>query len=166
MRELLRSMIPRWACFNPAIELIHIHTVPQVPWQQQNIWLPKATQETATAIVKVKLRHDIFEYFPGALQITVFSIEKNQKDPNLLFNDVKPLNRYAAGYGIRGQDSIYDGTRIIEEYMATSEMTNSVSVFMRVICKVHWRQIPHQVRPVVELKGQRIGTAMKRSRSK
>ena len=28
--------------------------------------------------------------------------------------------------------------------------TNSVSVFMRIICKVHWRQIPHQVRPFLD----------------
>ena len=28
--------------------------------------------------------------------------------------------------------------------------TNSVSVYVRVICKVHHRQIPHQVRPFLD----------------
>ena len=41
---------------------IEIHTVPHEPWQQQNIRLPKAMQNTATAIVNEKLELGILEH--------------------------------------------------------------------------------------------------------
>ena len=51
---------------NPEMEPpVHIHTVPHVPWQQQNIRLPKSMQEAATTIVKEKLMNGILEYSQG-----------------------------------------------------------------------------------------------------
>ena len=42
-----------------------IHTVPHEPWQQQNLRLPKAMQDAATAIVKEKLELGILEHSQG-----------------------------------------------------------------------------------------------------
>ena len=80
---------------NPAIEPpIPIHTVPHVPWQQQNIRLPKAMQEAATAIVKEKLRHGgTLEYSQGPYRSRYFLVEKHAKGTYRLINDVQPLNK-------------------------------------------------------------------------
>jgi len=79
---------------NPAIEPpIHIHTVPHIPWQQQNIRLPKAMQEAATKIVKEKLQHGTFEFSQGPYRSRYFLVEKSQKGTYLLINDVQPLNK-------------------------------------------------------------------------
>ena len=172
---------------NPAIEPpIHIHTVPHVPWQQQNIRLPKAMQEAATAIVKEKLRYGTLEYSQGPYRSRYFLVEKHVKGSYRLINDVQPLNKVTirdsglppavdefsedfAGYPISSAIDYYSGYYQIPLDMESRDMTafmtelgllritrlpqgwtNSVSVFVRVICKVHWRQIPHQVRPFVD----------------
>ena len=51
-----------------------IHTVPHFPWQQQNLCLPHAMQETATDIVKEKLEHGTLEFSQGPIpQSLLFS---------------------------------------------------------------------------------------------
>ena len=74
---------------NPAIEPpVHINTVPHVPWWHQNIRLPKAMQEKATAIVKEKLKHGTLERSQGPYRSRYFLIEKHVKDTYRLINDV------------------------------------------------------------------------------
>jgi len=69
-----------------------IHTIPHSPWQQQNLRLPKAMQETATAIVKEKLKNGLLEFSQGPYRSRYFLVIK--KDGTWRFiNDVQALNR-------------------------------------------------------------------------
>ena len=70
---------------------IEIHTVPHEPWQQQNIRLPKAMQDTATAIVKEKLELGILEHSQGPYRSRYFIVQKKNGSWRLI-NDVQPLN--------------------------------------------------------------------------
>ena len=172
---------------NPAIEPpIHIHTVPHIPWQQQNIRLPKAMQEAATEIVKEKLQHGTFEFSQGPYRSRYFLVEKSQKGTYRLINDVQPLNKVTihdsglppavdefsenfTGYLISSAIDYYSGYYQIPLDMESRDLTafmtalgllrvtrlpqgwtNSVAVFVRVIGKVHWRQIPHFVWPFID----------------
>jgi hypothetical protein len=57
---------------NPAIEPpAVIHTIPHVPWQQQNIRLPKSMQEVATRQVKEKLANGMLEFSQGAYEAAI-----------------------------------------------------------------------------------------------
>jgi RNase H-like domain found in reverse transcriptase/Integrase zinc binding domain/Reverse transcriptase (RNA-dependent DNA polymerase) len=172
---------------NPAIEPpVRIHTVPHVPWQQQNIRLPKSMLEAATAIVKEKLQNGTLEYSQGPYRSRYFLVEKHAKGTYRLINDVQPLNKVTiresglppsvdefsedfAGYPISSAIDYYSGyyqvpldveSRDLTAFMTEVGLlritrlpqgwTNSVSVFVRVMCKVHCRQIPHQVRPFLD----------------
>jgi hypothetical protein len=68
-----------------------IHTVPHDPWQQNNIRLPKATQDAATAIVKEKQKLGILEHSPGPYRSRYFLVSKKPGQWQLI-NDVQPLN--------------------------------------------------------------------------
>ena len=51
---------------NPEIEPpVTIHTVPHVPWQQQNLRLPRAMQQEATRQIREKLRNGTLEFSQG-----------------------------------------------------------------------------------------------------
>jgi RNase H-like domain found in reverse transcriptase/Integrase zinc binding domain len=172
---------------NPAIEPpVQIHTVPHVPWQQQNIRLPKAMQEAATTIVREKLHHGTLEYCQGPYRSRFFLVEKHKKGAYRLINDVQPLNRVTvrdsglppsvdefsedfAGYPITSAMDYYSGYYQVPLSMTSRDLTafmtdlglvritrlpqgwtNSVSIFIRIIGKVHCRQIPQQVRPFLD----------------
>jgi ribonuclease HI len=68
-----------------------IHTVPHEPWQQNNIRLPKATQDAATAIVKEKQKLGILEHSQGPYRSRYFLVPKKSNQWRLI-NDVQPLN--------------------------------------------------------------------------
>jgi RNase H-like domain found in reverse transcriptase/Integrase zinc binding domain len=68
-----------------------IHTVPHEPWQQNNIRLPKATQDAATAIVKEKQKLGILEHSQGPYRSRYFLVSKKTGQWRLI-NDVQPLN--------------------------------------------------------------------------
>ena len=78
---------------HPEIEPpVVVHTVPHSPWQQQNLRLPKAMQEAATAIVKEKLESGTLEFSQGPYRSRYFLVRK--KDGNWrLINDVQALNK-------------------------------------------------------------------------
>ncbi|HMD13399.1 MAG TPA: hypothetical protein VKI62_02095, partial [Bacteroidota bacterium] len=79
---------------NPEIEPpVVIHTVPHSPWQQQNLRLPKAMQEAATAIVREKLANGIFEFSQGPYRSRYFLVEKKAPGTWRLVNDVQQLNK-------------------------------------------------------------------------
>ena len=68
-----------------------IHTIPHVPWQQQNIRLPYAMKEAAIKIVKEKLVYGLLEFSQGPYRSRFFLVKK--KDGRWRFiNDVQPLN--------------------------------------------------------------------------
>jgi hypothetical protein len=69
-----------------------IHTIPHEPWQQQNLRLPKAMQDAATAIVKEKLELGILEFSQGPYRSRYFLVEKTAPGTWRLINDVQPLN--------------------------------------------------------------------------
>jgi len=78
---------------NPDVEPpVEIHTVPHVPWQQQNLRLPKAMQEAASAILKKKLASGILEHSQGAYRNRYFLVAKKNPGEYRLINDVQPLN--------------------------------------------------------------------------
>jgi RNase H-like domain found in reverse transcriptase/Integrase zinc binding domain/Reverse transcriptase (RNA-dependent DNA polymerase) len=68
-----------------------IHTVPHDPWQQNNIRLPKATQDAATAIVKEKQKLGILEHSQGPYRSRYFLVAKKSGQWRFI-NDVQPLN--------------------------------------------------------------------------
>jgi hypothetical protein len=70
---------------------VMIHTVPHEPWQQQNLRLPKAIQDTATEIVKEKLKLGVLEYCQGPYRSRYFLVQKKSGAWRLI-NDVQPLN--------------------------------------------------------------------------
>jgi hypothetical protein len=68
-----------------------IHTVPHVPWQQQNIRLPHAMKEAAIKMVKEKLANGLLEFSQGPYRSRFFLVIK--KDGTWRFiNDVQLLN--------------------------------------------------------------------------
>jgi hypothetical protein len=79
---------------DPSIEpTVVIHTVPHTPWQQQNLRLPKAIQDAATAHVKEKLDHGILELSQGPYRSRYFLVGKKVDGEWRFINDVQPLNR-------------------------------------------------------------------------
>ena len=72
---------------------IVIHTVPHTPWQQQNLWLPKAMQETATKIVKEKLANGMLEHSQGPYRSRYFLVLKKNPEEYRFINDMQPLNK-------------------------------------------------------------------------
>jgi hypothetical protein len=79
---------------DPAIEPpIKIHTVPHQPWQQQNLRLPKAMQDAATAIVKEKIANGTLEPSQGSYRSRYFLVTKKEPGAWRLINDVQPLNK-------------------------------------------------------------------------
>ena len=69
-----------------------IHTVPHKPWQQQNLRLPKAVQETATKIVKDKLASGMLEHSQGPYRSRYFLVPKKEPGEYRFINDMQPLN--------------------------------------------------------------------------
>ena len=55
-----------------------IHTVPHVPWQQQNIRLPHAVKEAATKIVKERLKNGLLEFSQGPYRNRYFLVAKKK----------------------------------------------------------------------------------------
>ena len=79
---------------DPSIEPpVVIHTIPHTPWQQQNLRLPKAMQDAATAHVKEKLDHGILELSQGPYRSRYFLVGKKVDGEWRFINDVQPLNR-------------------------------------------------------------------------
>jgi hypothetical protein len=78
---------------NPEIEPpVTIHTVPHVPWQQQNLRLPRAMQEEATRQVKEKLELGMLEFSQGPYRNRYFLVEKKDKRFRFI-SDVQQLNK-------------------------------------------------------------------------
>jgi hypothetical protein len=79
---------------DPSIEpAVIVHTVPHTPWQQQNLRLPRAMQDAATAIVKEKLDSGTLEFSQGPYQSRYFLVKKKNPGEWRLINDVQPLNK-------------------------------------------------------------------------
>ena len=79
---------------NPEIEPpVIIYTIPHTPWQQQNLRLPKAMQEAATAIIKERLAVGALEFSQGPYRSRYFLIEKKEPGTWRLINDVQQLNK-------------------------------------------------------------------------
>ena len=79
---------------DPAIEPpVIIHTVPHVPWQQQNLRLPRAMQDEATKHVREKLANGTLEFSQGPYRSRYFLVEKKQTGSYRFINDVQPLNK-------------------------------------------------------------------------
>ena len=68
-----------------------IHTVPHEPWQQNNIRLPKVTQDAATAIVKEKQKLGILEHSQGPYRSRYLLVPKKSCQWRMI-NDVQPFN--------------------------------------------------------------------------
>lgn len=78
---------------NPEIEPpVTIHTIPHVPWQQQNIRLPKAMQDIATQHVKEKLASGMLEFSQGPYRSRYFLVKKKKAGEFRFINDVQLLN--------------------------------------------------------------------------
>ena len=172
---------------NPAIEPpVVIHTVPHVPWQQQNIRLPKSMQQVATQYVKEKLANGMLEFSDGPYRSRYFLVKKKNPGEFRFINDVQLLNGVTirdsgmppsvdefsedfAGYPITSAIDHYSGynqilldkiSRDLTAFLTALGLvrntrlpqgwTNSVAVFQRVMAKVHYRQIPHEVRPFLD----------------
>ncbi len=79
---------------DPAIEPpVVIHNVPHVPWQQQNLRLPRAMQDEATKHVREKLANGTLEFSQGPYRSRYFLVEKKQPGSYRFINDVQPLNK-------------------------------------------------------------------------
>ena len=79
---------------NPEIEPpVVIHTVPHVPWQQQNLRLPRAMQQEATKHVREKLENGQLEFSQGPYRSRYFLVEKKANGTYRMINDVQPLNK-------------------------------------------------------------------------
>ena len=78
---------------SPEIEPpVKIHTVPHLPWQQQNLRLPRVMQQEATKHVREKLELGILEFSQGPYRSRYFLVGK--KDNSYRFiNDVQSLNK-------------------------------------------------------------------------
>jgi hypothetical protein len=62
---------------NPEIEPpVKIHTVPHVPWQQQNLRLPRAMQQEATKQIRKKLENGMLEFSQGPYRSRYFLVDK------------------------------------------------------------------------------------------
>jgi len=68
-----------------------IHTIPHIPWQQQNIRLPYAMKEAAIKIVKEKLTYGLLEFSQGPYRSRFFLVKKKNGEWWFI-NDVQPLN--------------------------------------------------------------------------
>ena len=80
-------------CLNPEIEPpVVIHTVPHVPWQQQNLQLPHAMQEEATKQISEKLESGMLEFSEGPYHSQIFLVEKKSGQHQLI-NDMQCLNK-------------------------------------------------------------------------
>jgi hypothetical protein len=65
---------------HPSIEPpVIVHTIPHTPWQQQNLRLPKAMQDIATAHVNDKLVFGILELSQGPYRSRYFLMEKKNE---------------------------------------------------------------------------------------
>src|SRR5947207_11536768 len=162
-----------------------IHTVPHVPWQQQNIRLPFAMKEAATRIVKEKLAKGLLEPSQGPYRNRYFLVTKKLMDWRFI-NDVQLLNKITirdsgmppsvdefsedfAGYPITSAVDYYSGYDQISLDKRSRDLTvflteigllrntrlpqgwtNSVAYFQRIMAKVHYRQIPHEVHPFLD----------------
>ena len=172
---------------DPSIESsVVIHMIPHTPWQQQNLRLPKAMQDAATAHVKEKLAYGILELSQGPYRSRYFLIAKKKPDEYRFINDVQSLNKITirdsgmppsvdefsedfAGYPITSAIDYFSGyyqipldksSRDLMAFMSLLGLvrmtrlpqgwTNSVAEFMRIIEKVHYRQIPHEVRSFLD----------------
>ena len=163
-----------------------IPTVPHVPWQQQNLRLPKSTQDAATEHVKQKLALGVLEYSQGPYRSRYFLVAKKTPGEWRFINDVQPLNRVTirdsgmppsvdefseefAGLPITSSIDYFSSFHEIPLARVSRDLTafltalglvrltrmpqgwtNSVAVFQRIICKVHFRQIPHEALPFLD----------------
>jgi len=67
-------------------------TVPHIPWQQQNLRLPRSAQEEATKIVKQNLASRVLEFSQGPYRSRYFVVPKTSPGAFRLINDVQPMN--------------------------------------------------------------------------
>ena len=72
---------------------VKAYVVPHVPWQQQNLRLPKAMQDVATSIVKEKLELGLLERSQGPYRSRYFLVAKKAPGAWRFINDVQPFNR-------------------------------------------------------------------------
>ena len=72
---------------------VKAYVVPHVPWQQQNLRLPKAMQDVATSLVKEKLDLGLLERSQGPYRSRYFLVAKKTPGSWRFINDVQPLNR-------------------------------------------------------------------------
>ena len=78
---------------NPEIEPpIIIHTIPHIPWQQQNIRLPKSMQEVTTRHVKEKLANGILDFSQAPYRSHHFLVKKKKDGEYWFVNDIQLLN--------------------------------------------------------------------------
>ena len=81
-------------CLSEHIEPpIFAHTVPHVPWQQQNLRLPRAAQEEATRIVKQNLASGVLEFSQGPYRSHYFVVPKTAPGTYRLINDMQPMDK-------------------------------------------------------------------------
>jgi len=100
---------------NPEIEPpAAIHTIPHEHWQQPNLRLPKAIEEKATEIVKVRLALGLLEHSQGPYRSRFFLVPKKQPGKYRLINDV--VRDETTGF-LRGRNKdIVDNSLIGEVY--------------------------------------------------
>jgi len=163
-----------------------IHTVPHIPWQQQNIRLPHSVKQAATKIVKARLDNGLLEFSQGPYRNRYFLVDKKKAGERRLILDVQLLNKVTirdsgmppsvdefsedfAGYPITSAIDYYSGYNQISLDKQSRDLTafltdigllrstrlvqgwtNSVAYFQRVMGKVHFQQIPHEVRPFLD----------------
>jgi len=68
-------------------------TVLHVPWQQQNLRLPRSTQEEASKIVKQNLASGVLEFSQGPYRSRYFVVQKSAPGTFRLINDMQPMNK-------------------------------------------------------------------------
>jgi hypothetical protein len=126
---------------DPRIEpLIKAHIINHVPWQQQNLRLPKAMQDVATEMVKEKLELGLLEHSQGPYRSRYFLVAKKPAGSWRFINDVQPLNKVTihdagmppavdefsedfAGYPIISTADFYSGYNQILMHPESRDMT-------------------------------------------
>ena len=76
---------------------IYALTVPHVPWQQQNLRLPRVAQEEATKIIKRNLVSGVLEFSQGPYRSRYLVVPKSVPGTYRLINDVVTEARRRSG---------------------------------------------------------------------
>ena len=69
---------------------IYAHTVPHVPWQQQNLRLPRVAQEEATKIIKRNLASGVLEFSQGPYCSRYSQVQKSMRIADFFTSERKP----------------------------------------------------------------------------